>query len=58
MNITKEFHEYINIVKNTFSSKFQLKCERYGALDKCSRVLRQIVDVERNIDTITASKKF
>lgn len=56
MNITKEFHDYVNIVKNTFANKFTLKCERYAPLDKCQRVLRQIIDVDRNIDTIATSK--
>jgi hypothetical protein len=61
MNYTKDFHEYANIVKNTFNSynnKFHVKYERYGALDKCSRVLREIVDVDRNIETITASNNL
>jgi hypothetical protein len=56
MNITKEFHDYVNIVKNTLTSKFVLKCEKYNPIDKCTRLLRQISEIERNLDTMTTSK--
>lgn len=55
MNITKEFLDYANIVKNTFSSKFNLKCERYGPIDKCTRLLRQITEIERNLEEMGTS---
>jgi hypothetical protein len=55
MNITKDFHEYIGIVKNTITSKFNLKCEKYNPIDKCKRLLRQIVDLERNLDSMGTS---
>ena len=57
MNITKEFHDYVNIVKNTLTSKFVLKCEKYNPIDKCTRLLRQISEIERNIETMTTSKE-
>jgi hypothetical protein len=57
MNITKDFHDYINIVKNT-TSRFNFRCEKYSPIDKCSRILREIVDVERNIETISSSNNI
>ena len=55
MNITKEFHDYVNIVKSTLTSKFILKCEKYNPIDKCIRLLRQISEIERNLDTMSTS---
>jgi len=55
MNITRDFHEYINIVKNTLIPKFILKCERYGPIDKCVRLLRQITEIDRNLETMSTS---
>jgi hypothetical protein len=56
MNITRDFHEYANIVKNTITPRFNLKCERYGPIDKCSRLLIRITDIERNLETMGTSK--
>jgi hypothetical protein len=57
MNYTKDFNEYTNIVKNTFtSSKFTLKCDKYGTIDQFSRVLRQITDLDKYIEKISLSK--
>jgi len=55
MNITKDFQEYVSIVKNTLNSKFNLKCEKYGPIDKCTRLLRQIVDIDRNLQAMSSS---
>jgi hypothetical protein len=56
MNITKDFQEYVNIVKSTINSKFNLKCEKYGPIDKCVRLLRQIAEIDRNLETMSISK--
>lgn len=56
MNITKDFHEYISVVKNTLTSKYVLKTERYGVFDKCTRLLKQIEEVGRNLETMSTSK--
>ena len=32
MNYTKDFIDYVNIIKNTFSGKYSLKIEKYGIL--------------------------
>lgn len=56
MNITKDFHEYVNIVKNTLTSKYTLKCEKYNPIDKCTRLLRQITEIEKNLEAMSASK--
>jgi len=56
MNITKDFHEYVNIVKNTLTSKYTLKCEKYNPIDKCTRLLRQITDIDKNLEAMSASK--
>lgn len=58
MNITKDFHEYVNTVKNTLCSNFNLKYERYGPMDKCTRILRMISEADRSIEAVTASKYF
>lgn len=55
MNITKEFHEYVNVVKSTLTTKYAFKCEKYNPVDKCIRLLRQIVEIEKNLVTIGAS---
>lgn len=52
MNYTKDFHSYINIVRSTYISKFNYKCEKYNPLDKCSIILRQMVEVEKNINSL------
>lgn len=52
MNFTRDFHEYVNIVKNTYVSKFSFKCEKYNPLDKCTMILRQMIEVEKNIDSL------
>ncbi len=57
MNITKEFNDFVNIVKNTMTSKFVMKCEKYNPIDKCARLLRQISEIERNLDTMSTSIK-
>jgi hypothetical protein len=56
MNITKDFHEYVNVVKSTLTTKYTFKCEKYNPIDKCIRLLRQIVEIEKNLVTIGASK--
>ena len=58
MNFTRDFHEYVNIVKNTYVSKFNFKCEKYNPLDKCTMILRQMIEVEKNIDSLKTGKIF
>ncbi len=58
MNFTRDFHEYVNIVKNTYVSKFHFKCEKYNPLDKCTMILRQMIEVEKNIDSLKTGKKL
>ena len=57
MNYTKDFHNYVNIVRSTYISKFNFKCEKYNPLDKCSIILRQMVEVEKNINSLQTGKQ-
>jgi hypothetical protein len=56
MNITKDFHEYIGIVKNLSVPRFKLSSEIYSPIDKCSKLLGKISEVESNIEKINSSK--
>ena len=56
MNYTKDFQDYIGIVKNTFVNKFHFKCEKYNPIDKCTIILRQMIEVENNIDSLKTGK--
>ena len=42
-------------MKNTYISKFKFKCEKYNPIDKCTIILRQMSEVERNIDSLKSS---
>jgi hypothetical protein len=56
MNYTKEFADYVSLIKNTIPNKYSYKCDKYGALDKCTRILRQITEEEKNIENFDRSK--
>jgi hypothetical protein len=63
MNYTRDFNDYVGILKNSISNKFTFKSEKYGilffkegVLDKCTRILRQINEEESNIETFNNSK--
>ena len=55
MNITKELFE--SIPNRNFNQKFKFKCEKYSPMYKCNRILRQIDEVNSNIDHITTQSK-
>ena len=55
MNITKELFE--SIPNRIFKDKFKFKCEKYSPMYKCNRILRQIDEVNSNIDHITTQSK-
>ena len=56
MNITREFHEYLNTTNFLFS-KFKFKYEKYSPMNKCSRLFRQIKDVENKLDQLLSLSK-
>ncbi len=62
MNYTRDFNDYVGILKNSISNKFTFKSEKYGmiiiirgVLDKCTRILRQIREEEMNIEAFNNS---
>ena len=55
MNITKELFE--SIPNRIFKDRFKFKCEKYSPMYKCNRILRQIDEVNSNIDHITTQSK-
>jgi len=56
MNITREFHEYLNTT-NCLFSPFKFKYEKYSPMNKCSRLFRQIKDVENKLDQLLSLSK-
>jgi hypothetical protein len=57
MNITKEFHDYMNYNTNLMISPYKFKYEKYSPMHKCSRLLRQIKEVESNLDALLSISK-
>ena len=55
MNITKELFE--SITNRSFNDRFKFKCEKYSPMYKCNRILRQIDEVNNNIDHISSESK-
>ena len=55
MNITKELFE--SIPNRIFKDRFKFKCEKYSPMYKCNRILRQIDEVNSNIDHISSQSK-
>ena len=55
MNITKELFE--SIPNRSFNDRFKFKCEKYSPMYKCNRILRQIDEVNNNIDHISSESK-
>ena len=51
MDITKEFHNYLNTT-NCLLSSYKFKYEKYSPMHKCSRLLRRIKEVESNLDQL------
>lgn len=56
MNITKDFYDYVNNNKSVIP-QFYFKCENYSPMYKCNRLLRQINEVENNIEQLTLISK-
>lgn len=56
MNITKEFHEYLNTT-NCLISPYKFKYEKYSPMHKCSRLFREINDVEYKLDQLLSLSK-
>ena len=56
MNITREFHEYLNTTSCLFTP-FKFKYEKYSPMNKCSRLFRQIKDVENKLDQLLSLSK-
>ena len=56
MNITREFHEYLNTT-NCLFTPFKFKYEKYSPMNKCSRLFRQIKDVENKLDQLLSLSK-
>ena len=55
MNITKELFESFS--NKNYNERFKFKCENYSPMYKCNRILRQIDEVNRNIDHIASQSK-
>lgn len=51
MDITKEFHNYLNTT-NCLLSSYKFKYEKYSPMHKCSRLSRRIKEVESNLDQL------
>ena len=56
MNITKEFHDYINIT-NCLFSQYRFKYEKYSPIHKCSRLFRQIKIIENKLEELLSLSK-
>lgn len=51
MDITKEFHNYLNTT-NCLLSSYKFKYEKYSPMHKCSRLSRRIKEVESNLEQL------
>lgn len=51
MDITKEFHNYLNTT-NCLLSSYKFKYEKYSPIHKCSRLSRRIKEVESNLEQL------
>ena len=56
MNITKEYNDYLNTV-NCLSSPYRFKYEKYSPMHKCSRLFRQIKEIENKLDQLLSISK-
>ena len=56
MNITKDFHDFLNTTDCLFS-QFKFKIEKYSPMDKCSRLFRQIKEVENQLEHLLSISK-
>lgn len=56
MNITRDFHEYLNTA-NCLLSPYKFKYEKYSPMHKCSRLFRQINEVENKLDQFSSLSK-
>ena len=56
MNITKEFHDYMNTT-NYLLSPYRFKYEKYSAIHKCSRLYREIKEIENKLEQILSLSK-
>ena len=56
MNITKEYHDYLNTA-NCLSSPYRFKYEKYSPMHKCSRLFRQIKEIENKLDQLLSISK-
>ena len=57
MNFTKDFHDYLNTVKNSFHTKqFTLKTQKSSIMDKSINILNKITESEKSIKKINESK--
>jgi t-SNARE complex subunit (syntaxin) len=57
MNITKEFHDYMNYNTNLMISPYKFKYEKYSPMHKCSRLFRQIKEIENKLDQLLSISK-
>ena len=56
MNITRDFHDFMN-TSNSLLSPYKFKYEKYSPMHKCSRLLRQIKEIENSLDTLLSISK-
>ena len=56
MNITKEFHSYMNTTNYLFTP-YRFKYEKYSPMHKCSRLFREIKEIESRLEQLLSLSK-
>ena len=56
MNITKEFHSYMNTTNYLFAP-YRFKYEKYSPMHKCSRLFREIKEIESRLEQLLSLSK-
>ena len=56
MNITKEFHNYMNTTNYLFTP-YRFKYEKYSPMHKCSRLFREIKEIESRLEQLLSLSK-
>lgn len=58
MNLTKDLHDYLNIINQTFNTQqFKFKVEKYGCLDKCTQINQRLNELNQQLKNLVQSSK-
>jgi len=58
MNLTKDLHDYLNIINQTFNiQQFNFKVEKYGCLDKCTQINQRLNELNQQLKNLVQSSK-